>query len=313
MAASRSQEIRVGVVTVVALVALVAGILWGKGLVVGVHQLTIKMDFPRAGGVDIGAPVRIYGVRKGSVTAVEVMETGVRITATVEPAVALHPDATASLQMVELMGGKAIEIQPGNAPGKLADGALIEGRIEGDVADLLGSADKISEDARTLLHRLDSAVQATTAIINDPALRQGIKSTVANLEQASSAANDLVAANQATITETVRNLNELARDLKSIAGRADVAIDKTLGTLDAVSTDAHTVIVDAGGAARKADSLIARLDKVVLDIQKGDGTISMLLYDPAFARQLAATVRDARAYLNDIQKNGIVLKHKIDF
>jgi phospholipid/cholesterol/gamma-HCH transport system substrate-binding protein len=252
-------------------------------------------------------------VRRGSVTALEVKEEGVRITASIEQTVPLHSDAGATLQMVELLGGKAIEIFPGEAAGLLAPNAVIPGRIQGDIGQLLGAADQISSDASVILRKLDTAVGALLVVIDDPAFRRGLKSTVTNLEQASASANDLVTANRASIDQTIRNLNELSLDLKAISGRADVAIDRTLNTIDTISADARVVMVDAGSAVRRADSLVARLDQIMLEIQKGDGAVSMLIYDPKFAKELELTVRTARALLSEIRKDGVVLRHKIGF
>jgi phospholipid/cholesterol/gamma-HCH transport system substrate-binding protein len=313
MAISRTQETRVGIVTVVALAVLIGGIVWGKGFIEGVHQQVPRIDFPRANGIDVGGPVTLYGVRKGSVTKIEVREGGVRVTATVEPSVPLHPDTKATLQMGELTGGKTIELDPGKAPGELPGGAVIPGTVKGDVADLLGTVDQIGKDAQIVLHRLDSALLSVTDVIGDPALRRGIKSTVTNLEQASASANQLVAANRPAISQTIKNLNELSRDLREIGKRADAGIDRTLGTVDGISQDARIVITDAGSAVRRADTLVARLDRIVQDIEKGDGTISMLLHDEQFARDLQATIRNVRQYLEEVQKNGVVLRHKIGF
>jgi phospholipid/cholesterol/gamma-HCH transport system substrate-binding protein len=313
MAISRTQETRVGIVTVIALAVLIGGILWGKGFIVGVHQQVLKIDFPRANGVDVGAPITLYGVRKGSVTKVEVREGGVRITATVEPSVPLHPDTKATLQMTELTGGKSIELDPGKAPGELAEGTVITGTVKGDVADLLGTVDQIGKDAQIVLHRLDSALISVTDVISDPALRQGIKSTVVNLEQASASANQLVAANRPAINQTIRNLNELSGDLREIGKRADAGIERTLGTVDGISQDARIVITDAGSAVRRADSLVARLDRIVKEIEEGDGTLSMLIHNEQLAKDMQATISNVRQYLEEVQKNGVVLRHKIGF
>jgi phospholipid/cholesterol/gamma-HCH transport system substrate-binding protein len=313
MAISRAQETRVGIVTVSALAALIGGILWGKGFIVGVHQQALKIDFPRANGVDVGAPVTLYGVRKGSVTAVDVREGGVRVTATVEPSVPLHPDTKAILQMTELTGGKSIELDPGKAVGELTNGAVIPGIVKGDVAELLGAVDQISIQAQIVLHRLDSALLSVTDVIGDPALRQGIKSTVANLEQASSSANALVSANRPAIEQTISNLNELSRDLREIGKRADAGINRTLGTVDTISQDARIVIGDAGSAVRRADTLVARLDRIVKEIEEGKGTLSMLIHDEQFAKDLQEIINNIRQYLEEVQRNGIVLRHKIGF
>jgi phospholipid/cholesterol/gamma-HCH transport system substrate-binding protein len=295
------------VVSLLALVALIGGILWGKGVAVGVSTKTLRIIFPNASGIEVGAPITLYGVRKGSVTALEVVPEGVRVTAVIEPTIPLHGDATASLQMMELMGGKKIEVDPGKAPSRLPDNATIPGFIQGDIGAILSSAGDLTADARQIIRRLDSAIVSVTGIIDDPRFRSNIRSTLSNLESASVSANDLVKRNQAAINQTIRNLNDLSIDLKGILARTDRAVQSTVGTAQEVAADARQVIGTADGTVRKADSLVTRLDQLVKDLKEGDGLVSKLIYDKEFAEELEETIKSARAYINQIGKNGINL------
>src|ERR1043165_4308116 len=109
MITQRSTEVKVGIVSILAVALLIAGIMLGKGLGVGAsHVLTFR--FPSSGGIDIGAPVTVNGVRRGTVTSVENANGAVVLKANVSNIDDLHADASAVISMLEITGGKKIEV-----------------------------------------------------------------------------------------------------------------------------------------------------------------------------------------------------------
>jgi phospholipid/cholesterol/gamma-HCH transport system substrate-binding protein len=179
--------------------------------------------------------------------------------------------------------------------------------IPGDITAILAAAGDMTVDAKLLLRRLDSALATVNSIVGDPALRGRINNTMANVEQTSITANRLIAGNQAAVTRTVDNLHQLSVQLKSLVDRTGVAVDKTVATAQDVTNDARRTIGKVDHTVEQADSLVAGLDKMVRDLKEGGGTASMLLYDKEFAEELQKTVKGLRAYINQIEKNGINL------
>ena len=133
----RKKEIRVGIVALLSLIVLIAGITIGKGLIVGVSQNTLSFTFPSSGGIEIGAPIFINGVKRGSVISTENINGGVAIAGSIDDVSDLHPDAQAKISMLEITGGKKIDISPGIASGNLDISKPIAGTISADATELI--------------------------------------------------------------------------------------------------------------------------------------------------------------------------------
>jgi phospholipid/cholesterol/gamma-HCH transport system substrate-binding protein len=302
---SRRQEIRVGIVTLVAIAALVGGIIWGKGFGFSVDNRLLHFRFPNASGIDVGTPVTINGVRQGSVTAIETSTDGVLVDALVETDIPLHSDATARIEMAELTGGKRIELTPGTTSKPLARESTIEGEVSGDPAVLLSEAGAIAANTRQLVLSLDTAVDAVNRMLADGTIQRRVDNTLINLEDASGAARGLVVDNRARIDRTLISLNSSVEELRGLISRTGPAAERTLAGAERAADDARVAISSADATLRRADTLVARLDSVVYDVRHGRGTASMVLYDTAFANDLKETIDVTRAFIAQMKRNGV--------
>lgn len=302
---SRRQEITVGIVTIIAIAALVGGIIWGKGFGFSVNNRTLRFHFANAAGIDVGSPVTLNGVRQGSVTTVATDADGVLIEALVETKVPLRADAGARIEMAEITGGKRIELLPGSVSRPLASDAVIEGTISGDATVLLSEAGAIATDTRKLVQRLDTAMDAVNRMLADGAIQRRIDNTLINLEDASGAARGLVVDNRAQIDRTVASLNATMSDLRALFARSAPAVERTIETADLAAGDARVAIIGAQGTLRRADTLVMRLDSLVYDVRHGQGTASMVLYDTAFAGELKRTIEATHAFIEQMKRNGV--------
>ena len=66
----RGNEFTVGLVVIVALAVIVAGALWLSGAHIGKTEAVYTARFRTVGGLGIGAPVVLRGVRVGRVEAI---------------------------------------------------------------------------------------------------------------------------------------------------------------------------------------------------------------------------------------------------
>ena len=71
MATKRATEIKVGIVSVLAVILIIIGITLGRGVHVTVSQKTIKMRFPHSGSIKMTEPVLVNGVRRGMVESIK--------------------------------------------------------------------------------------------------------------------------------------------------------------------------------------------------------------------------------------------------
>lgn len=91
----------------------------------GGYPLTAR--FNRVDGVNVGADVRLSGVKVGTVSAVGIDPTTylAKLTLSVSPTVKLPDDSSARVASDGLLGGAYVALEPGGSPEMLASGAEI--------------------------------------------------------------------------------------------------------------------------------------------------------------------------------------------
>jgi phospholipid/cholesterol/gamma-HCH transport system substrate-binding protein len=304
---NRAQEIRVGIMSILAVIALVAGIIWGKGIGFNPSQQIVRMSFPDATGLEAGAAVTLNGVRKGSVTSVETDGSVVLIKAVVEPDVSLRRDATARIEIAEITGGKRIALVPGTSDAPFPVGSTIAGTVGPDPASLLNDVGAAGAEARVAVRRLDTSLAALNAIVTDPSFRRRVENTLLNLEDASGAARGIAVENRAVIERSLHNVDAAASELRSLVVRSGPGVDRTLLAAERATIDIRTAIGSAEVAIASADTLLKRLDSLAVDLRYGAGTTAMLLYDSTFAHELRETVFATRALIEETRRKGLNL------
>jgi phospholipid/cholesterol/gamma-HCH transport system substrate-binding protein len=273
----------------------------------------LPLVFPNAAGIDVGAPITLHGVRKGAVTALEVRPDGVRITALVENSVPLKRDARAEIQMLEVTGGKKIEIFPGSSNELLAQGAVVPGAVQGDITALLADVGEITASTKIVVRRVDSALVYVNDLIGSRTFRNRIDNTLGNLESTSAAARDLVAGNRGKIDRMIATFDDLSGDLRDLVNHSRPAVDRALASVDTISADARVALHRLDLVLQHSDTLISRVDDIARQMRQGDGTVAKLLNDKGFADELENTLKSVRTLVENLDAGKTRIPLKIGF
>lgn len=304
MITQRSTEIKVGVVSVLAILLFIAGIMLGRGCTVGVnHVLTFR--FPNSGGVEVGSPVTVDGVKRGSVTSVENSNGEVKVTATVSKIDDLHTDASAVISMLEITGGKKISIDPGDAPQQLDPAQVIVGRNAADIGDLLEVVDKLGDSADRVIRRADTLVGTINAALADGKIVNDARESIEKLNHLLTSANTLIDNNKAALQETINDVQALTSQLRRTVDKNAPAVDSIVIKLDAALTNANKTLASVDNIAGNADALISEVNGLVQDIKKGNGFVSKVIYDEQFSARLDSTINKLKGFLDKIDENGV--------
>lgn len=141
---SRLQAILLGVVVLVGLGLAGFGVfavgnrqwLWSK-------PFHVTVGFAQLRGIEVGTPVRVQGIGAGEVVEVDVPEkiggaVRVRLRLDAKLRHLLRTDAAAQIVSEGMLGGRAIEIDPGSAAAEpLADGGTIASRTTFELSDVV--------------------------------------------------------------------------------------------------------------------------------------------------------------------------------
>jgi len=305
MKSQRSKEIKVGIVSFIGIILLIIGIALGKGLSVSIDQKLVKFRFPNSGGIKISAPVVVNGVRRGSVESIRNDKQGVVIEAFVTSPSDFKADAAARITILEITGGKKIEITPGNSSQSFNFANEIPGTTAADIGNLVALVGDVSGDAVALIRRLDTIAAAATELLADGRFIANVKNTAAEANLLIQNANNLLDENYKYLSQSIKNIRTLTNDLKNAVQKHEPSVGRIINQLQGVLGDTKDFLGSADSMAVAAKSLINNIDDIAKQLRNGDGFASKLLFDPEFMKRMDSTLTEMSKLVNMINNHGV--------
>lgn len=285
---SRVAAIQVGIAGLLAIVLLFAGIAWLKEYRVGKRKTNLRAQFEEVGSLSEGDPVLVRGVRKGAVTAIQLLDQGVRVEFEIDKSVIIHPDAQLRVANIGVMGEKFLSLETGSAPGRFDPRQPIPGRFQSGVPEVIAGTGDLVIETTELASRLNVFLDAL-----DPAT---VQRASRNMEKATTSLSQTLDQNRADLRATIVDFREAARDLRKIAS--------------ANSEQVTTSVRDFGTASQKLSALsdqlsttAASLDRVVTRIDQSQGSVGKAISDSTLYIELRETLHNTNQLVKDIQKN----------
>jgi len=302
---TKSLEIKVGIVSVVAIVLLILGISIGSDLNIKPDAKTLKIKFPNSSGIKTSSAVSINGVENGIIKSIESTEGGVIIETLIDPGFDLREDASAIILLKEITGGKKIEINPGNSPNKYNYNNVLIGQSSADIGDLVAVLGSVSGDIVNLLRRLDTMSIAINELIQDKEFISSVKNSVTNLDSLVVSAREIIDRNKGKINSTMDDIADIADNTNDLIGNNKEKINKLINDLDAISTDLNQLLKNANITVKDFTNILRDVQKITDDINSKESTIGKLIRDEDFANRLDSAFSNLKNLLNQFEKHGV--------
>ncbi len=305
MDVTRSTEIRVGIVSILSIALLIGGIMLGKGISLDPSLKQIKIRAASSGGAEAGSPVVINGVKRGQVTGVVNQNGTVIINAEVDDVSDLHADATARVTILEITGGKKIELTPGTQPEPFDISREIPGTVSADLGGLVATIGDVSGNAVSIVRRLDSLTGTLTELTRDGQFVTDVK-TISS--EGAIFVKDLrtwFAANRDPLGASIRDLRSIASQLRASVEKNEPKVSRLIERLDATLASIDGTLGRADKALTNADSLVRRIDSVLIEVKANKGLLNTMIYDEKFADRFDSTLYWIRAILQDARNKGV--------
>ena len=276
---TRSQDHRtdfiVGATVLIVTVVLIATVLWVKQADLGGRKTGLVVRTRDVGGVSLGNPVVIRGVRAGQVSSIALGDSGwVVLRLGIDKAVELPPDPVVLLVASSLFGEWQATVTglEGVPPDRDLRAALAEARTKGDtlagamlpdIAQLTSVAGRIAGDVAKVADRVQVA-------FDDQAAKE-LRESIRNFAQLSSDLARIVNAqskNLDRISTDVRqgltSVNAAAENLNRFSARVDSATSR--GEL-------QTIIANSQNAARELLAATEHLREIAEGFDRTEATI----------------------------------------
>ena len=270
------KEVKIGIFTVAILALLYWGINFLKGRDLFNRNMTYYAYYDNVSGIQMSSPIIVQGIRVGAVTGIKFrpdLNNTVEVKFDVKSAYRVPDNSVVRLFTNGIMGGKALEIELGDSPNALPDGATIRSESETSFLELAGSElDYFKQKLDQLISSLDLTLTSLNSILVDNSgsiagtlegLRRGAEAFGAKGEEIRSIIDDInevtgaLAANSERIDNTMANIENVSgalaeADLSQTVAKLNGAIDELTATLAAVNSTEHRSADERPGAVRFA-------------------------------------------------------------
>jgi phospholipid/cholesterol/gamma-HCH transport system substrate-binding protein len=324
-------ELRIGVVTIVALVITAITIFTVTGSAgFSWQRYSLKTRFANVAGLKPGSPVRVAGVEVGSVQDVLLTDEVVDVVFEVHERYQrrITTESVATLGSVSLLGESAVDITPssrgtpipqwgyvraGVPTAQLSDlttqaGQGIEGltALINDVRGGRGTVGKLMTDERLYVELQRFA--ATASDLTD-GLRQG-RGSIGKLLKDPAAASALEASlkNLEAVTRRIDagegSLGKLMKDeaFASSLASATANFDQVAARLNRGEGTAGKLMTDPA-LFERLNAVSERLELLINRLNDGQGTMGQLLKDQRLYENMNDLTADLRALIGEITKN----------
>jgi len=189
MKEQRKTEIKVGLTVIIGLIIFLWIFSWAKNLSIKSTENLVKIKFNNISGLEIGDPVTINGFRKGYVKNILINNNELIVEAAIDNDVILKEDSKFSIVMLDLMGGKKIEINPGISDVILNLNNIHNGIFQADIPSVMALLGSVQDDLVFVLKDVKVALNSLNKFATDDKFTTELKKVVENLNNTYSISN----------------------------------------------------------------------------------------------------------------------------
>jgi len=211
----RRTEIRVGITVLVGIIVFLWILGWAKNFSLTPTDNTVKVQFTNTAGLEVGDPVTVNGVRKGFVEDIATKGVNVVVKMKISNDIALKEDAAFAVSMLDLMGGKKVEVNPGLSNNLLDYNQVQTGTFYADVPYVMSMVGSFQKDISSTILDLKITLTSLNNYLGDKKLNNDIKSSMSNLSEVTKKLNILIDENRNNLKQLTANTVELTEDAKN--------------------------------------------------------------------------------------------------
>ena len=288
-----SREIKTGVIVVGGILLFILGFSYLKSTPLFDNSKTFYAIYSHVGGLQPGTQVSINGYNVGIVNDIKFKdESGnLLVTFSVNNEFNFSKNSKAELYDTGIIGGKGIQIRP-----------VFDGAPDAQSGDTLTSATRpgltelVQQKLTPLQQKIEGAFTNADSIlisvneVLDSKTKNELRESIAGLNElmkslggSADILNNLLQKNQGKLDSSLNNFNELSSNFVKLSDSLNNAgLGRTLASLE---------------------STVSNLDKILGQIQQGDGTLGKLMKDEELYTNLTNASKELDLLLQDFRLN----------
>ena len=321
-----TRELKIGLLTVVSLVAAIWGYTFLKGKNLFSQAKELKATFGDVTGLEISSPVLVNGYKVGSVTTIKLNPENVKkmdVFFVVEEGFKIPKNAVVNLKSTGIIDGKGLFVtfdKPCSGSDCVTNGDVLEGRVVGFIEGMIGDKEieeysaSLTKSAKELFKTLgkegeEGSIHATV---------RNIEHTTFNADKLTQQVNTILLQNSTDLRRIMSNMNSLTTAL----AKSNNNIESMIANLNKVTTDlaqsnlkqtvektnatlsgSKIAFDELTKTLNNANKSLDQLNQVLTKASSGNGTIAKLLNDKNLYANLELTTKNLNYLLQDLRLN----------
>lgn len=298
----RRSEIKVGITAIIALLILIWVIGWAKNISVNSDKKEITIIFPSVAGLEIGDHVTVNGVRKGYVDDINIINNEVHVLAILDADITLKEDSKFFIMMLDLMGGKKVEINPGSSAVELDYSKKQNGIFLGDIASAMAVFGSVEKDLVDVIREVKITLTTLNKTLTDEKFNEDLKLSLSNLTILTTNLNNLISQNKDEINKLLNSGIELTNTLNDFVTANKDSISQTITSLKQTLDHSKQLII-------KTNDLI---DKTI----NSENNLGILLNDKTIIDDLKYSIKQLKELtdllINQLKNEGLKVDAEVD-
>lgn len=282
--------LKVGIVSILAIVILFGGILWVKNSNPLTKKTQLSVIFPNAEQLAPGDPVVLSGIKISEIDKVSLNnQNKATIEFKIPSDIILKSDASFSIEDIGLMGDKSLVITPGSEESILNTQNTILGTESYGMSAMMKNSSKI-------IARLDSITAKIDKDLDLKKISDTFKETANKIHTVLSVYENIAKENRTSLNRSIENANMTAVDIRSFIKKYDTRLDATLSNFEKTSDK----ISDSMDSLENVSSIV---DTISIYLNNGDGTFAKFVKSEELYNELRTTNANLDSLIKDFKKN----------
>ncbi len=296
MNSRKMQNLIVGTVVLVALFLLIFGMAFLNEYAPGKRMDEYVLMTTEVGLLSKDDPVKFNGVKVGKVRSIELApDHRVKIVIEVQQDARIPKGSRVQIQNVGLMGERMINVALTQNKELLEPGAVLDAGYDYGIAETMGVAGQLVEEARLMLAQLREVMDST---VGRSDFVPRVNNVVRRADEVSERLDRIVSDLEPRLRSTVADLQAAGTGARGMVDRSAPVIDRVVDRADKATEDLPAIVADL-----KATSSDIRV--ILAKARSGESTLCRLANDDAFYKEISGAVVRADSLLNRIQRRGL--------
>lgn len=279
-----NKEVKIALVAICGLVILFFGMNFLKGLNLFSSSNKYLISFKDISGLAASSPIYADGYKVGVVKSIiyDYNNTGGTVVeAEIDNRLRI-PKGSSTEIVSDMLGNVKVNLLLATNPRERVNpGETIQGGINDGA---LGKMKDMIPTVMQILPKVDSIVTSVNILLANPAIAQSLQN---------------VEAVTGNLTVTTRRLNNLLATLEGSVPGMMTRTDSILHNANTLAKNLNQI--DVAGTVARVDGTLANVEKFTEQLNNNQGTLGLLMRDPALYNNLNSTMRSADSLLIDLK------------